>query len=238
MAGRVRAALELARSLGWPQLRAALVAFHLVAITLSALPSPEGGLNRSTWSDPTVQAEFAAWSARLGMDEAVFEERLWEFGNAYGDAYKKLLTPVRPYEKLVGSEQSWKMFIAPHRFPTRLEIAGRPDGGEWTVLFSESSPTYTWREDLLRLERLRSSIFRWGWPNYSSAWSKGCIGLATLAFADFPDVTEVRCRFWKARSPSPEQAASGEIPTGTWFSPRLVQRSKNGEPLVAEREPQ
>ena len=33
----------------WPQIRAALVTLHLVAITLSALPSPEGGLNRATW---------------------------------------------------------------------------------------------------------------------------------------------------------------------------------------------
>ncbi|MDP2317426.1 MAG: hypothetical protein Q8P41_31365 [Pseudomonadota bacterium] len=216
-------------------MRAALVAFHLVAITLSGLPSPEGGLNRATWAEPTVQVEFAAWAKRFGMEQRAFEDALWEFANTYNRGYKQLLTPVKPYEDLIGSEQSWKMFIAPHRFPTKLEIAGRGAGGEWGVLFLESSPTATWRADLLRLERLRSSIFRWGWPNYSSAWSKGCGGIAALAFADFPELDEVRCRFWKARTPSPEQARSGDLPVGQWTSPRLVRRGKPGVPLVVER---
>ncbi|MDP2304407.1 MAG: hypothetical protein Q8P18_00095 [Pseudomonadota bacterium] len=220
----------------WPQVRAGLVALHLIAITLSALPSPEGGLNRKNWADDTVQAEFKAWAERFGMEKGEFEESLWEFANAYNDGYRKLLTPVRPYEKLVGSEQSWKMFIAPHRFPTRLEIGAREKDGEWAVLYTESSPTDTWRRDVLRLERLRSAIFRWGWPDYGTAWGKGCVALAALAFADLPDVSEVRCRFWKAKSPSPAEAASGDLPEGKWISPRVVRRSRNGEPLIAERE--
>ena len=219
----------------WPQVRAVLVAFHLVAITLSALPSPEGGLNRGTWSDPTVQAEFKAWAGRFGMDKQAFEDRLWVFASSYGRGYKQLLAPIDPYEELVGSEQSWKMFIAPHRFPTRLEIAGRAEDGAWDVLFYESSSTATWRRDVLRLERLRSAIFRWGWPNYSTAWGRGCAALAGLAFGDFPALHEVRCRFWKARSPSPEEATSGDLPDGEWISTRLVHRSTDGAPLVAER---
>ncbi len=219
----------------WPQVRAALVAFHLVAITLSALPSPEGGLNRAAWAEPTVQAEFAAWAERFGMEQGAFEDALWDFANSYNRGYKQLLTPVRPYEELVGSEQSWKMFIAPHRFPTRLEIAGRAQGGEWRVLFAESSPTATWRADLLRLERLRSAIFRWGWPSYSKSWSKGCAALAGLAFVDFPELAEVRCRFWKAKSPSPAEVRRGDIPEGTWTSPRIVHRPADGEPLTALR---
>lgn len=219
----------------WPQVRACLVAVHLVAITLSALPSPEGGLNRKNWADDTVQAEFSAWADRFGMEPKAFEDALWEFANAYNRGYKRLLTPVKPYERLVGSEQSWKMFIAPHRFPTRLDIDGRAENGEWSVLYAESSPTAVWRKDLLRLERLRSAIFRWGWPDYGTAWGKGCAALAALAFADFPELAEVRCRFWKAKSPSPAEATSGELPDGKWISPRLVRRSKGGEPLVAER---
>ncbi len=224
-------------SAAWPQVRAAVVAFHLVAITLSALPSPEGGMNRATWADPTVQAEFAAWAGRFGMEPKVFEERLWELASSYGSGYRVLLTPVRPYENLVGSEQSWKMFVAPHRFPTRLEIAARPKGGAWEVLFYESSPTATWRREVLRLERLRSAIFRWGWPNYATAWSKGCTAIAKLALDDFPKMDEVRCRFWKAKSPSPAEARKGDLPAGKWTSARLVRRGPDGGVLPAEREP-
>ena len=74
----------------WPQVRGALVAFHLVAITLSALPSPEGGMNRSQWSDPTVQAEFAAWAGRFGMAPKDFESRLWELAMVYQRGYTRL----------------------------------------------------------------------------------------------------------------------------------------------------
>lgn len=217
----------------WPQVRAALVAFHLVAITLSAIPSPEGGMNRANWADPTVQAEFTAWAGRFGMAPKVFEDRLWEVANLYGDAYKTLLTPIRPYEDLVGAEQSWKMFVAPHRFPTKLQVSGRAGSGEWRVLFEESSSEATWRAELLRIERLRSAIFRWGWPNYASSWSKGCTAIARLAFADMPDLTMVRCRMWKAKSPSPAEVMSGSRPPGAWTSTRLSRRGPDGNALPA-----
>lgn len=221
----------------WPGIRAALVAVHVAAMTLSALPSPEGGMNRGNWADPTVQKEFAAWAARFGMTPEAFEDRIWGFASGYNEAYGVLLTPVRPYENLLGTEQSWKMFVAPHRYPTRLEIAARAGEGDWQVLFYESSPTATWRADVLRIERLRSAIFRWGWPNYSSAWGKGCTAIARMAFGDHPSLTEVRCRFWKAESPSPEEALSGDLPEGRWVDGRLVTRGLDGLPARTEKIP-
>jgi hypothetical protein len=211
------------------------VAWHLLAITLSAFPSPEGGMNRSAWKDATVQAELARWAGRLRMDPIAFEVKLWDVASTYSQIYGKLLTPVLPYEDLVGSEQSWKMFVAPHRYPTRLQISGRPEGGPWRVLFEESSPTATWRREILRLERLRSAIFRWGWESYASAFGRGCVGLARLAFQDEPDLDEVRCRMWKAGSPSPEQARAGERPPGRWVSSRTVERGADGEPKLTSR---
>jgi hypothetical protein len=212
----------------WPHARAVIVAFHLVAITLSAVPSPEGGLNRANWKDPTVQVELAAWAGRFGMAPAAFEEQLWVVAKAYGGMYSDVLAPIRPYESLAGSEQSWKMFVAPHRFPTRLEIAGRAGEGPWEVLFEESSATATWRRETLRLERLRSAIFRWGWPNYSSSWTRGCTSLGALALDDHPTLTEIRCRFYKAKSPSPDEARSGTLPPGKWWGTRVVKRGADG----------
>ena len=46
-------------------LRAAFVAFHVVAILTLALPSAGAGMGRSAWKDPTVQAEFRAWADRF-----------------------------------------------------------------------------------------------------------------------------------------------------------------------------
>lgn len=219
----------------WPQLRAAFVAFHLAAITLSALPTPEGGMNRGNWADPTVQAELDAWAGRFGADPDTFEERLWTFAQAYVEGYRVLLAPFLPYEELAGTEQSWKMFVAPHKFPTRLQIGARAGEGEWRTLFEEGSLTATWRRSLLRTERLRSATFRWGWPNFAGAWSRGCTALARLAFADDPSLMEVRCRFWKARSASPAEARSGALPEGRWIYTRLVARRADGTVVPARR---
>jgi hypothetical protein len=213
------------------------VSFHLVAITLSALPSPEGGMNRAAWKDPTVQAEFASWADRFGMDPQDFEDRLWVFADVYGRGYKRLLAPVAPYEDLVGCEQSWKMFVAPHRFPTRLELAVRTAGAPWEVIFSEGSPTATWNAPVLRLERLRSAIFRWGWPSYQSAWGHGCTALARQIFSERDDATDVRCRFWKYRTASPEEALAGTVPDGKWLYTRLVSRGPDGLPVASTTSP-
>lgn len=221
----------------WPHVRAAFVAFHVVAMALSAVPTPEGGMSRANWADETVQAEIAAWAGRFGAEPKAFEERLWSFATVYVAGYRKLMTPFDPYEELTGTGQNWKMFVAPHKYPTRLQISGRAGDGEWRVLFEEGSPTATWRRGLLRTERLRASTFRWGWSTYASAWSKGCTSLAKLAFEDDPSLSSVRCRMWKAPSPSPAQARSGDLPAGRWTSTRVVEKRADGTVVPAQRAP-
>jgi hypothetical protein len=44
----------------WPHIRTVLVTLHLIAITLLALPAPEGGMDRQSWQNPTVQEELHA----------------------------------------------------------------------------------------------------------------------------------------------------------------------------------
>ena len=46
------------RPSAWAHIRTLFIAVHLLAITLMALPAPSGGMSRSAWKDPTVQAEF------------------------------------------------------------------------------------------------------------------------------------------------------------------------------------
>ena len=43
--------------------RAVFVAYHIVAITLQALPAPAGGMSRTAWKEPTVQGEIASFGA-------------------------------------------------------------------------------------------------------------------------------------------------------------------------------
>lgn len=208
----------------WPHLRAAFIAFHVVAVLLAATPSTASALRRSAWDDPTVQAEFAAWAPRLGLDPATLADRLWGVAVGWNNARDRLLAPVAPYIEATGCVQSWQMFVAPHTFPTRFVIEEREDAGEWRTLFVERDPEHRWMADALGVERLRASIFRWGWSSYAGAYRQACKGLAARRFAEAPGVTDVRCSFEKRRTPS-----AAEVRAGRGDRPRIVY------PYVVER---
>ena len=121
---------------------ALFVALHLFAVTFCALPSVGSGMNRGAWRQPTVQGEFRAWTERfaaLGIEltQQELEDRLWTFATSYERWRDAVMVPFDPYYTYCGTWQSWKMFVAPHRFPGRLEIEAavlRASGAEVTVM--------------------------------------------------------------------------------------------------------
>lgn len=208
----------------WPHLRAAFVVTHVVAVLVAATPSTGAALKRAAWADPTVQAEFGAWAPRLGMTSEALQDRAWAFAVAWNDGRQAVLRPFRAYFDLVGATQSWQMFVAPHTFPTRLWIEERRGEGEWTPLFVERSPEHAWMADALGVERLRASIFRWGWSSYATSYRKACTALANRRLAEVPDVTAVRCRFEKTPTPTAAEVQAGKVPESTWVFPFVVER--------------
>lgn len=202
----------------WPQIRAALVGAHVLAVLAMATPSPSAGLRRSAWKDPTVQAEFAAWNDRfhaLGLDwsEEEMEDRLWDFAVGWDKARGAILTPIAPYGRYLGASQAWRMFVAPHRYPTRLHIELERDGA-WESLYIERSAAHAWRREVFDNDRMRSAIFRFGWSQYKKSWVAFADWVAQRAAEDFPDATRVRVRMYKYKTLSPVDAAAGEEPEG------------------------
>jgi hypothetical protein len=214
--------LELLRS-AWPHIRAWLVAVHVFAVVAMALPAPGGGMNRSAWKDPTVQDEFEAWRGRLaamGVETTPeeFEERLWTVAKTFMDGRTALLAPFQPYYRNCGTLQSWRMFVAPHMYPARMWIEVQEDG-VWRPVYVDRSREYDWLSWRLGQDRFRSAIFRFSWKPYRKMLLEFADWVAIEAHRDFPDATKVRVRFWKARSPTPEEALSGRMPEGTWVFP-------------------
>ena len=205
----------------FPHLRAAFVAFHIAAVCAFALPNADVGMNPSSWRDPTVRAEFARWAGWLRVPPDVLTERLWDIGTAWHKWRRQLVRPFERYRLLSGTDQNWQMFVAPHRFPTRLQIRIETPAG-WEVVFEERSETATWHAETFGLEILRSMVFRWGWPTYNASWERACKSFAVQLFAERPDASSVECRFHKAASPSPGEAATGTLPEGEWVLSRVV----------------
>lgn len=206
-------------------LRALLVTMHVLVVVLSAVPSPEGGMDRRSWEEPTVRAELKVWAQRLGQPEEVFKERLWGLAKGYSAGLDVVLAPVRRYERLTGTAQSWKMFVAPHRFPARLRIEARGAAdADWERVYEARSEEATWMRRALDHERLRASVFRWSWPRYRTVYRHGCEALARKIFSERPDLSEVRCSLGRSRSPSAEELAQNEVPEVRWSDLHAVQR--------------
>ncbi len=211
----------------WRQLRAVLVLVHVAAILLAAIPAPEGGMNRAAWKDPTVQDELNAWAARLrsaGMElgDEEFQAALWSVGTRYTAVRSFVLRPLRPYYRYLGTNQSWRMFVAPHRYPARLHIDVEEDGA-WRPVYVARSPEYRWRARQLDDDRVRAALFRYAWPAYARSWRAFAAWVAARAAADFPGAQRVRLRYDKRRTPSPAEALAGEQPPGRWVRTRIIE---------------
>ena len=207
----------------WPQFRAAFVAFHLVAVILSAVPAPEGGMIRSAWKDPSVQIELQAWNQRLSflhLDDEAFEQSLWDFASAYMEAREQILLPFRPYYAAAGTRQSWRMFVAAQRFPSHLYIEVL-EGSTWRLVYEQDTPGATWMKEVLEHDRMRSATFRYSWRAYAAGYKKLGAWLADVAAQDFPAASALRTRWYRQRTPSPKEVLAGTIPAGTFHSPQV-----------------
>lgn len=214
----------------WPHLRAALIALHLLAITLLALPAPGGGMSKAAWSDPTVQAEIRAWSQRLSAlgyetTPKALESRLWDLATAYMAARTKVLAPFGPYYRYAGTSQPWRMFVAPHRWPERMHVDVY-EGGAWRPVYVERSSEATWLRPTLDHDRFRSAIFRFAWPQNRKTYRHFGEWLAARAAVDFPTATKLRTRFFKQRSPSAAEVRAGAPIEGRFEDEQILDLGK------------
>ncbi|TNE91062.1 MAG: hypothetical protein EP330_06320 [Deltaproteobacteria bacterium] len=212
----------------WAWARAAFIAFHLTAITLMALPAPGGGMSRTAWKTPTVQAEFRAWTGRvnaMGMDytPAEFEDTLWDLASGLMKARSKVLAPFGTYYRYTGTAQSWRMFVAPHRFPARLEFRIE-ENGKWRTIYATRSPDFRWHAEHFDHDRMRSAVFRYAWPHYAAHYNRFSEYYGRMALREFPEATAFESRFFAYRTLSPEEAASGMDPDGNYGSSRVIRR--------------
>ena len=188
------------------------ISLHLIAISLMAVPNTAGTLNKTAWQDPTVQAEFTRWAERLsflGWDENVLEDHLWTFATGYNNARDLILYPFKPYYRYAGTWQTWKMFVAPHTNPTRMQIEIER-GGAWDLAYRERSAEYTWLHEKFDHDRVRAMTFRIGWPQYQPLRKSFAEWVARQA-AEFPDATRIRLSFLKEETLKAEDVRAGRV---------------------------
>lgn len=197
--------------------RALFVVFHVVAITLMASPSAGGGMNRAAWNTPTVQDEFEVWASRLrdwglGLSAEQLKDTLWGFVVQYEAGRREALRPFGPYLRTTGSVQSWRMFVAPHRYPGRLVVEVRRQGEPFEHVYVARSGEHTWMRAPLDHTRMRSAVFRYAWKHIRRGRVHFVDWLAREAAEDFPDAERIRVSFERFRTPSAAETRAGVVP--------------------------
>lgn len=198
----------------WPQIRGVLVALHVLAVFMLAFPAPAGVMQRSAWRDPSVQAEFRIWTDRanalgIGVSQQEFEDFIYELATGFMDVRNAAIAPARPYGDYLGVRQDWRMFSAPHRFPTRLHIEIE-ENGEWRTLYVELSDEFTWRRTFFEHHRVRRLLFLHGWSQFRRRYESFARYVAGEVAVEFPEATRVRLSHFKYRSPTAKEAAEGK----------------------------
>ena len=213
----------------WPHLRTVLILLHVTAMIVISFPAPVGGTDRSMWRDRSVQEELGSWAKLLHVDEPKFEDWLFHLTVVFMNGRDRVMVPFDKYIDWTGCDQPWRMFVAPHRYPARLQIQvhksdAAPD--VWTTLYEERSPDFRWKAEFFSQERVRSQVFRWGWPMWNGEYRWGCQWAARQAFAEDRDAAAVRCRFWREQSPTAAEVLAHVEPVGEWTDVYPIQRPR------------
>lgn len=221
----------------WQHLLAAFVLFHVVGAVLMAAPSPEGSLRRSAWKEPTAQAEFHAWAEgvrSMGIDvtDKEFEDFLWDVGKKYVDIKKTILTPYAKYAHYSGARQGWRMFVAPHRNPSTInvDIELPTDDGtyQWKNVYGSETgllgPDHDysgqWRSRQFRHNRVAKTIFLSGWKFRRNRYREFAHWIAEMAAKDFPNAKRVRIRMFRFKTLTPEEVMAGKVEEGRFHNTR------------------
>ncbi len=203
----------------WPHVRAALVAAHILAVIVLAIPDAGGvALNRASWKNPTVQAELRGWAERLSSlgiqtDAPRLEQRVYETARSWTETLAAIRRPLRPYVDIVGVRQTWRMFVAPHRHPGRLHVDIQRDG-RWESIQIARSDEHDWRGAQLDHVRARAMVFRYGWKRYRRRYHRLTRWIAARAAEDFPEASHVRVRLHRFRTPTPHEVLTDSVPPG------------------------
>lgn len=212
----------------WPHLRAGLVALHLFAITLMALPAPPASvLRKSAWNTPTVKAELAFWTEQLnavGIDWTQKEVRgfAWDFVTEVVPLRKKVLGPFLPYYRYCGTWQSWTMFVAPQTHPARL-VVEVDHGDGWETVFETRSSEHGWNRAFFDHDRLRAATFRYSWKSYQTHYESFATYVARELVAEDPGIERVRTSWARYKTPDAATLRAEGLPEPTIERPFVVE---------------
>jgi len=211
----------------WPQVRAALVALHVLSLVVLSLPTEGAIHNRARWQTANARADLRQMAERLSTwgyetDERRLTQSLWSLGSAYLLIQRPLAWPFVHYAKLSGCRQGWQMFASPQRHPAELHVDLELDG-RWQPIYRPHSDEYTWNRQHFEHNRFRKFLGRFARGFFRSHYDEASHFIATKAAREHPEATRVRVQLYRYSSLPPERVRVGEQPKGRYQHPRVFE---------------
>ena len=213
----------------WPEIRAALVALHIVAIFLPSCPTATGAAtDRRTYRRPQVVRQLEAWSrffAAIGVEASTRD--LAELARTWSERIvavrRVLLAPFHPYYEYFGTQQGWHMFSAAQEECSRIEVHIEEEAGRAErPLYVGRSDEHRWRAHQLDHELFRSALHKINHrtDRHRTTYDQLATWLARMAARDFPEARRARVRVWRTKTPRPEdgdEPRRGRYVRVRWF---------------------
>jgi hypothetical protein len=181
---------------------AAFVAFHVAAMLVCSIPTPDATLARGG-TTPEIDAAFAAW--HLGDLEPAARRVVGAWTRAWIGAQGVF----RPYLRVSGAQQGWSMFGHVATKLERFEVWVRHDG-VWAPLYVARSDTADWRWATFDHERMRTFLHHSAKGN-KGAWRRFADWVAAEVEAEDPTAEAVRVQFVAVEIPPAEELARTRV---------------------------
>ena len=197
----------------WAHVRAALIAFALVAYGIPALPLPRS-IKRAQFDTPMASEEMARWSRLVGAfgierSGAQLADLFFAVGTVAFEARREMVAPFRDFYRVTGTGQGWGLFTYPDSFPHQLCVDIRRGAGGWVPVYAGLDPAADWNRSRLVYRRIRG-VYDGSTEKPGLSYANFVDWIAGEAFTDFPEAEAVRVSFLRAHHTRPGEPQDPE----------------------------
>jgi hypothetical protein len=209
------------------KLRAALLAFHVLAVIVLSLPGAQVARS-ARWNSRLMQKDVADWAAELGglgvhITPEDLQRRLHAVASSYVALRSELVAPFDLYARVSGARQGWAMFASPQRRPAEFHVDALTAQG-FRPLYRPHDPNAAFMADYFLHSRMRKFQGRFARAMRDQFYEDFTKFVAERAFERFPEISQVRIALYAYATLSPEFVRAGARPEGSYENVRLFSR--------------
>jgi hypothetical protein len=211
----------------YAKVRAALLAFHVVAVIVLSLPGAQVARS-NRWQSRLMRHDLADWAAqleRLGL--SVSADELGRTAQGIAEGYvavrSVVVAPFEAYSSVTKARQGWAMFASPQRHPYEFHVDGLTEHG-WVPLYRPHDERAQFQAGYLLHNRMRKFQGRFARAMKDHYYEDFTAFVAGRALEQNPELRAVWLGLYGYASLPPERVRDGARPSGSYDNVRIFGR--------------